>query len=47
MKAQQTLVLIKPDGVKRGFIGEILSHFSYFLRVELDVHRVRRCLFFE
>lgn len=28
MKKQQTLVLIKPDGVKRGLIGKIVSRFE-------------------
>ena len=25
---EQTLVLIKPDGVKRGLVGEIISRFE-------------------
>jgi len=28
MEKQKTLVLIKPDGVQRGFVGEIISRFE-------------------
>lgn len=28
MKTERTLILIKPDGVKRGFMGRILARFE-------------------
>ena len=35
---QSTLVLVKPDGVKRGLVGEIISRFE---RVGLKIVRLK------